>query len=405
MLTGLIDGAFSCCDSNYSTERYEPFGDDEEAIRKELLHIEWAVHRIATPAILTFGLLGNILTLAALSGPSFRGVTYLYLTGLAVADIGVLISWIPVAIRLGYGMNKFYLAALYHAHIELVLLHTFMAASIFIMASLTVDRYVSVFFPARLRSGNIRRNANSLIIASFMLGFMISIPLGGMRLVYEQQDGPDLVFILQENTSITRNELWTAYLWGLESLVRIGPSLVFVFLNTLVIKRFLQLTAKRRRFHAVSDKYRATHVAETSSLMRNRGYREEQQLVILLSAIVIFFFLTTTPAICVTLIYPIKLEKDLNYQRMRAIVNLVEISNFALKFLLYFACSTDFRSAALRTFQGRCKEEVRDMSQEPPVGEIEDFSRHGTTFRMSPEHTKLNSPGSPSKLNEEKELQ
>lgn len=36
---------------------------------------------------------------------------------------------------------------------------------------------------------------------------------------------------------------------------------------------------------------------------------------------------------------------------------------------------------------------VQDIDQ--PVGEIEDFSRHGTTVRLTPEHTKLNSPESP----------
>lgn len=44
--------------------------------------------------------------------------------------------------------------------------------------------------------------------------------------------------------------------------------------------------------------------------------------------------------------------------------------------------------------QGRCNENtVQDIDQ--PVGEIEDFSRHGTTVRLTPEHTKLNSPESP----------
>lgn len=36
---------------------------------------------------------------------------------------------------------------------------------------------------------------------------------------------------------------------------------------------------------------------------------------------------------------------------------------------------------------------MQDINQ--PVGEIEDFSRHGTTVRLTPEHTKLNSPESP----------
>lgn len=46
--------------------------------------------------------------------------------------------------------------------------------------------------------------------------------------------------------------------------------------------------------------------------------------------------------------------------------------------------------------QGKCNENTgHDVDQ--PIGEIDDYSRHGTTVRLSPEHTKLNSPESPTK--------
>jgi len=46
--------------------------------------------------------------------------------------------------------------------------------------------------------------------------------------------------------------------------------------------------------------------------------------------------------------------------------------------------------------QGKCNENTgQDVDQ--PIGEIEDYSRHGTTVRLTPEHTKLNSPESPTK--------
>lgn len=46
--------------------------------------------------------------------------------------------------------------------------------------------------------------------------------------------------------------------------------------------------------------------------------------------------------------------------------------------------------------QGKCNENT-GQDVDPPIGEIEDYSRHGTTVRLSPEHTKLNSPESPTK--------
>lgn len=77
------------------------------------------------------------------------------------------------ALRLGYGMNNNYLSALYYAHIELVILNAFSAASVFIMVCLIVDRYIFVFFPTRIRTGNTRKNVNSFIVSSFIAGFLV----------------------------------------------------------------------------------------------------------------------------------------------------------------------------------------------------------------------------------------
>jgi len=78
------------------------------------------------------------------------------------------------ALRLGYGMSNNYPSAFYHAHLELVILNTFSAASVFIMVCLIVDRYIFVFFPARIRTGNVRKNVNSFILSSFIAGFMVN---------------------------------------------------------------------------------------------------------------------------------------------------------------------------------------------------------------------------------------
>jgi len=78
------------------------------------------------------------------------------------------------ALRLSYGMSNNYPSAFYYAHLELVILNAFSAASVFIMVCLIVDRYIFVFFPARIRTGNVRKNVNSFILSSFIAGFMVN---------------------------------------------------------------------------------------------------------------------------------------------------------------------------------------------------------------------------------------
>ncbi|XP_032675015.1 probable G-protein coupled receptor B0563.6 isoform X2 [Odontomachus brunneus] len=358
------------------------------------MSLVWTSYGIIVPIILIVGIFGNVAILIVLSSPVFRGIAYLYLSGLALAHIGVALSWITITLRLGYGMSGNYLSAFYHAHLELVILNTFSAASVLIMVCLIVDRYIFVFFPARIRTGNARKNVSSFILSSFIAGFVISIPLSFMRITYEEQDGPSTSFTLRENVFITRSMIWRAYIWAMEIVVRICPSILFIILNSFVIMRFLQLNVQNRQFHAVSDKFRTNNAPDTSLLSRNRGYIEEQHLAILTTTMILCFFITTIPSSLVPILYPNRHSLDLRYQTFRVCSAIVELSNYAIYILIYLVCSTEFRKGLLRFLQGRCNENmVQDIDQ--PVGEIEDFSRHGTTVRLTPEHTKLNSPESP----------
>lgn len=101
----------------------------------------------------------------------------------------------------------------------------------------------------------------------------ISCPLSVMRIVYAKQDGYNILFTLRENVSVTQTAIWKMYIWTMEIVVRICPSILFIVLNSLVIKRFLQLSVQNRQFHAASDKLRANNAPDTSLLSRNRGYR------------------------------------------------------------------------------------------------------------------------------------
>ncbi|XP_011865745.1 PREDICTED: probable G-protein coupled receptor B0563.6 [Vollenhovia emeryi] len=393
MLTGVIDGTQLCCEDNNFTIGRIPIEDDVARNQESLI---WTCYGVIVPIILTVGVFGNAAILVVLSDPMFRGIAYLYLSGLALAHIGVVLSWITITLRLGYGMSNNYPSAFYHAHLELVILNGFSAASVFIMVCLIVDRYIFVFFPARIRTGNARKNINSFILSSFIAGFMISSPLSVMRIVYTEQDESGTSFTLRENVVVTQNVIWRAYIWIIQIVVRICPSIVFIVLNSLVIKRFLQLNVQSRQFHTVADKFRTNNTPDTSLLSRNRGYKEEQHLAILTTTMILCFFITAVPPSLTPILYTDRHPSDLGYQTFRVYSAIVELSNYAIYILIYLACSTEFRSKFLRILQGKCNENTgQDVDQ--PIGEIEDYSRHGTTVRLTPEHTKLNSPESPTK--------
>lgn len=97
MLTGVIDGATLCCEDDNSTAGHVPVEDD---VRSRAISLAWTSYGIVVPIILAIGVFGNVAILIVLSGPVFRGIAYLYLSGLALAHIGVMLSWITISLFL-----------------------------------------------------------------------------------------------------------------------------------------------------------------------------------------------------------------------------------------------------------------------------------------------------------------
>ncbi|XP_076653752.1 putative G-protein coupled receptor B0563.6 [Halictus rubicundus] len=396
MLTGVLKGTLLCCENANVT--WTDAANANRSILHEAAPLLRIIYRIVIPTIVASGLFGNALVLVVLSTPAFRGIAYLYLKGIALAHVGVLVSWIPIFVRLGYGMQNNYPSGFYHAHMELVAINIFAVASILIMTCLILDRYIFIFFPARIRSRNARKNVRSIVLCSFIVGFAISAPLTKMRTLHEQPEGAGIQFTLQENTSVTQHPVWQAYIWIMEIAVRLCPTLILLILNSVVVKRFLHLNAKKKEFQSVSDKYRTANLPETSLLTRNRGYREEQHLAALMSVMAVCFVVTMIPSIVLPFLYNNYESLDVGYHLFRAFAAVAELCNYAAHILIYLSCSKEFREELLKILQNKCRTNIEE-DIERPIGEIEDYSRHGTTVRLTPEPTKLNSPGSTSKQN------
>nr|CAD7426711.1 unnamed protein product [Timema monikensis] len=378
-------------------------------------HLRWVAYKVTMPVIIVSGLLGNIMNLAVLTRPALRGVTYVYLSGLAIADLGVMLCVVPMVMRLNRCPSLTYAAAFFHAHAELVATNSCMAASIFIVVCLTIDRYISVCLPTKFRSVHTRRNARVAIATSYALAVAISCPLTALKSVCVIDPGPQgaplPLYAFQENTPVTHSTTWLVYLWTSETAVRFGPAVILATLNLLIICKFRNLKSKRKRFRQASDKFRSRHLLDSTSTaatnapqagLRNRNYKEERRLVVLLTSIIVLFFVTMTPSAFLSLLYSEQRNKDLGFQAFRAAANNLEIGNFALNFYVYFLCSKEFRRVFLSVFaRGPCAaptmaaDNAKDHQGEPDDAALmEDFSRNGTTVRPSPDQTR--SPNIPS---------
>ena len=242
---------------------------------------------IVAMVIVAIGILGNILNLIVLTRPKLKGVMYVYLLGLAVSNLSVLIIAIPALMSIAKSpepvYSKSYVIAFFFAHLEIPLLNAFMAASVYIIIGMTVNRYISIYKPTHFQRIHTFKNAYLAIAASFLFGGLLHVPLAFQDEVYEgcidadskvtcpetprnetnamsknETDDPgggltaesigscvDKTFIVCANQAYTGSLLFSIYTYFSESLLRFGPIITLTILNILIIARFNRIVRRR----------------------------------------------------------------------------------------------------------------------------------------------------------------
>merc|ERR1719361_2591785 len=78
-----------------------------------------------------------------------------------------------------------YSTAFYQAHLMVPLINSFMAASVYIIIGMTVNRYISIYKPTHFQRIHTFKNAYLAIAASFLFGGLLHVPLAFQDEVYE----------------------------------------------------------------------------------------------------------------------------------------------------------------------------------------------------------------------------
>ncbi|XP_018549995.2 adenosine receptor A2b-like, partial [Lates calcarifer] len=121
---------------------------------------------------------GNLLVCVAVGlNRKLRTVTNYFLVSLAIADICVGAIAIPCAILTDVGLPRH---NLYLCLLMLSVLIMFTQSSIFSLLAVAVERYVAIFMPFRYQVLMTSRNAVLVILATWLLAFLIGlVPLMG----------------------------------------------------------------------------------------------------------------------------------------------------------------------------------------------------------------------------------
>ncbi|CAN7993922.1 unnamed protein product [Ixodes hexagonus] len=290
--------------------------------------------------IITLGIVGNLVNLAVLTRPNLKGVIFTYLTWLATSDLLALAVAVFSMMRLHDSQPRNYVAAFYYAHAELPLVNALMASSVFLVVAVTVDRYCAVCIPTRYSKFHNARRARLAILLAYMAAALLYVPMIFKKrpvLVWDELANQTM-YVSFENVSVSRHPAFKLYLIVKEVLVRIGPVIVVLVLNTIIIFTFRNFMRKRKQLR-------------NGTVYHSKRLARERRLVVLLGAIVVLFCVCMTPAAVLTVLNSDDLELNYGFQVFRAVANDMEMANFAANFYVYCLFSSDIRSTLLRLFR------------------------------------------------------
>lgn len=317
------------------------------------------------PLIIAFGIIGDIMTVTTLTHPLLRraSIIYTYLILLAMTDFMTLISVIPMILWLLDRRLCTYSSALYYAHIGFPLVNALMGASVWIVVFLTMSQYMAVCHPFNhcyLRS---RKMCFWLFGIAYVMNFCIYAPWATKKAVFKvPQEAGECEFIVCER----KIELWfKAYEWIRETISRLLPFVLVAYFNSKILITY-RIT-KKDRLQRLANNSRKSFIEEKSE-------QEERRLFVLLFTIIIVFFVCTIPAAPLTIFVSDKRSKNLPFQIIRAIINVMEFTKFALNFYFYCLINPDIRSICLHVIT------CRKISKTPrvkgqPVNPVSQYTR------------------------------
>ncbi|MCP9257318.1 G protein-coupled receptor, rhodopsin-like family and GPCR, rhodopsin-like [Dirofilaria immitis] len=200
-----------------------------DAIRVSL--VNRITYGYIAPIIISFGVIGDIMTVATLTRSLFKrsSIIYTYLILLAITDLSTLLSVIPMILwLLDYRLCS-YPSSLYYAHIGFPLVNAFMGTSVWIVVFLTMSQYMAVCHPFHHQT----KMCLFLVIISYVMNFCIYAPWAVKKVVYEV---PSEIASCQFVVCDRKIETWyKVYEWCRETISRLLPFVLVAYFNLRIL--------------------------------------------------------------------------------------------------------------------------------------------------------------------------
>ena len=231
------------------------------------------IHGFVSLFVCIFGSVANILNIAVLTRRDMRSPTNAILTGLAIADLLVMLDYIP------YNINEYLYAQFEYSRADqrtyawavIIYFHAYFSQtghtiSIFLTVTLAVWRYIAIAYPQKNRAWCNMRNTLVAITSSYLVcPLLCFLTFFVYKIVPVSEVHDANGFKVRDNTTgdlgETRNVtvylltysdyikphpwIWPTYFWVFSVIIKIIPSIALTVLSLRLVGALLE--AKRRR--------------------------------------------------------------------------------------------------------------------------------------------------------------
>ncbi|XP_062526276.1 neuropeptide receptor A13 isoform X2 [Bombyx mori] len=324
------------------------------------------LHGYIALVICIVGSATNSINIAVLSRREMSSSTNSILTGLAVADLLVMLEYIPYAlhmnIKIGPQVNKNTYAWTVFVYFHSIFSQTFHTISIWLAVTLAVWRYVAIAFPQRNRTWCNRKNTITAIVSAYVICPFLCLPIYfAMTIVPSEvtsknnsEFAEDLalpqnrtVYLLEMSKNV---ELVTAIMWIYSVILKLVPSIALSILSTCLISKLT--TTERRRQNLLKRSTVGPNEPEKQCLADDSNTRRSSRTdrtTRMLLAVLGLFLSTEVPQGLLGLASAVAPDFFKNcYSMFGDLMDMLALFTSSVNFVLYCSMSRQFRCTFAR---------------------------------------------------------
>ncbi|KAF8782904.1 Sex peptide receptor like protein [Argiope bruennichi] len=306
-----------------------------------------SIHGYLSLIVCMFGITANVLNIIVLTRKNMVSPTNAILTGLAVADMLVMFSYLPFTFhnyirtdlsekeKFSYGWAIF---TLFHAHFTVVN-HTI---SIWLTVTVAIWRFMAVSFPASSANLCSMPRAKCAIIATYVTCAIFCIPVYITFTVskFKGNDG-DVMYRVDFSKIAQRHDklLEKINFWLFSVITKLVPCVALTALSLGLIRVLYEANLRRQR-------------------LKNRAEsdRSHDRTTRMLLAVLLLFLLTEFPAGLLALLSGILGTDFFNnvYLNFGETMDALALINSAINFIIYCSMSRQFRDTFAYLFLPKC---------------------------------------------------